>query len=96
MRAFKLLRPIEEPVRPCSVPRDAKVFIAAPALDPTDPAVGGQINTFNINFRLLYNQIVINVNEWYKSEGRIKIFVLMWSGHYKSKHVFTLETNNVS
>lgn len=28
------LRPIEVPVRPCRVPRDAKVLMAAPALDP--------------------------------------------------------------
>lgn len=38
--AFRLLRPTEVPVRPCSVPREAKVFMAAPALDPAvDPAV---------------------------------------------------------
>lgn len=33
VRALRLLRPTEVPVRLCRVPRDAKVFIAAPALD---------------------------------------------------------------
>ena len=31
------LRPIEVPVRPCREPREAKVFMAAPALDADDP-----------------------------------------------------------
>lgn len=39
VRALRL-RPIEVPVRPCRVPRDAKVFMAAPALDAAvEPAV---------------------------------------------------------
>lgn len=43
MRALRLLRPIEVPVRPCRVPRDAKVFMAAPALEPAvEPAVETQ------------------------------------------------------
>ena len=43
VRALRLLRPTEFPVRPCSVPRDANVFMAAPALDPAvDPAAETQ------------------------------------------------------
>lgn len=39
VRALRL-RPTEVPVRPCRVPRDAKVFRAAPAVDPVvEPAV---------------------------------------------------------
>lgn len=39
VRALRLLRPIEVPVRLCSVPREARVFMAAPALDPAvEPA----------------------------------------------------------
>lgn len=43
VRALRL-RPIEVPVRPCRVPRDAKVFMAAPALDAAvEPAVEKKI-----------------------------------------------------
>lgn len=39
VRALRL-RPTEVPVRPCRVPRDAKVLRAAPAVDPVvEPAV---------------------------------------------------------
>lgn len=39
VRALRL-RPTEVPVRPCRVPREARVFRAAPAVDPVvEPAV---------------------------------------------------------
>lgn len=38
VRALRL-RPTEVPVRPCREPRDARVFMAAPALEPAvEPA----------------------------------------------------------
>lgn len=49
VRALRLLRPTEVPARPCRVPRDAKVFMAAlalvPAVEAAAETVGGKRGT---------------------------------------------------
>lgn len=47
VRALRLLSPIEAPVRLCRVPRDARVFMAAPALWPAVVPAAGKHITHN-------------------------------------------------
>lgn len=93
VRALRLLRPTEVPVRPCRVPRDAKGFTAAAALDPAvDPTVDKwQKKKIKDILKTLHLPHIVMVIEDMAEMRQLKICLTKRSGHYQSSHMLNLD-----